>query len=117
MSADAPSVERIRSLVAEELPRLVAFRRDLHRHPEVGYEEVRTAGVIVRELAEAGVAHVGGLAGGTGVLAHVPGPGDCAVALRAAIARSTVWESAAGTRAKASAAAARNSVWGTVPGG
>ncbi|MFM8873421.1 MAG: M20 family metallopeptidase [Phycisphaerales bacterium] len=93
MSADAPSVERIRSLVAEELPRLVALRRDLHRHPEVGYEEVRTAGVIVRELAEAGVAHVGGLAGGTGVLAHVPGPGDRAVALRADIDALPILES------------------------
>ena len=93
MSADAPSVERIRSLVAEELPRLVALRRDLHRHPEVGYEEVRTAGVIVRELSEAGVAHVGGLAGGTGVLAHVPGPGDRAVALRADIDALPILES------------------------
>jgi|694.fasta_scaffold43150_2 amidohydrolase len=93
MSADAPSVERIRSLVAEELPRLVALRRDLHRHPEIGYEEVRTAGVIVRELTEAGVAHVRGLAGGTGILAHVPGPGSRAVALRADIDALPIVES------------------------
>ncbi|MBU3683503.1 MAG: amidohydrolase, partial [Phycisphaerales bacterium] len=93
MNAAAPSVERIRSLVAEELPGLVSLRRDLHRHPEIGYEEVRTAGVIVRELSEAGVAHVGGLAGGTGVLAHVPGPGDRAVALRADIDALPILES------------------------
>ena len=93
MSAAAHSIERIRSLVAEELPRLVALRRDLHRHPEVGYEEVRTSGVITRELTEAGVAHVGGLAGGTGVLAHVPGQGTRAVALRADIDALPIHES------------------------
>ena len=26
------------------LPELIAFRRDLHAHPEVGFEERRTAG-------------------------------------------------------------------------
>jgi amidohydrolase len=85
MSAAAPSIERIRTLVAEELPRLVALRRDLHRHPEVGYEEVRTSAAIRRELEDAGVPHVGGLAGGTGVLAHLAAPGERAVALRADI--------------------------------
>jgi amidohydrolase len=73
----------IRELVAAELPRLVALRRDLHMHPEIGYEEVRTSGVVVRELATAGIAHVGGLARGTGVLAHLPGRGARAVGLRA----------------------------------
>ena len=73
----------IRELVAAELPRLVALRHDLHMHPEIGYEEVRTSGIVVRELAAAGIAHVAGLARGTGVLAHLPGCGARAVGLRA----------------------------------
>ncbi len=75
--------ERLRALIADELPRLVALRHDLHMHPEIGYEEHRTAGVVVRELADAGVSHVAGLAGGTGVLGHLAGRAPRAVALRA----------------------------------
>ena len=67
------STERLRSMIAEELPRATACRRDLHMHPEIGYEERRTADVIRRHLTDAGVAFQGGLAGGTGTLAHLPG--------------------------------------------
>jgi amidohydrolase len=80
---DHPLADAIRTMVREELPSLVEFRRDLHMHPEVGYEEVRTSGAVLRELAARGIAHVGGLAGGTGILAHVPGRAARAVALRA----------------------------------
>lgn len=79
------SPERLRALIAEELPRAVAFRRDLHMHPEVGYEERRTASRIRESLDEAGIAHADGLAGGTGTLAHLPGGATHAVALRADI--------------------------------
>lgn len=58
-------------------------RHDLHRHPELGYEETRTSGVVRRELADLGIEHATGLAGGTGVLAHLPGGDAAAVALRA----------------------------------
>jgi amidohydrolase len=76
--------ERIRELVQRELPSLTALRRELHQQPEVGYEEVRTAERIRKELDAAGVRHADGLAGGTGTLAHLPGgnPGDAAIALR-----------------------------------
>ena len=72
-------------LIADELPSLVEIRHDLHAHPELGYEERRTSGVICRELERLGVAFQGGLAGGTGVLAHLPGgrAGEPAIALRA----------------------------------
>ena len=80
-----PAAEDIRTLVREELPRLVEIRHDLHMHPEIGYEEVRTSGVVLRELSDAGIAHVAGMARGTGILAHVPGSGPHAVALRADI--------------------------------
>jgi amidohydrolase len=72
--------------IAEGLPGLVAFRRDLHMHPEIAYEEVRTATRIREELAAAGIPFVAGLAGGTGTVAHLPGrDGNATVALRADI--------------------------------
>jgi amidohydrolase len=37
------------------LPRLVEVRHDLHRHPELGNREKRTAGVIARELQRLGL--------------------------------------------------------------
>jgi amidohydrolase len=81
----AISTDRLRTLIDAELEALVAIRRDLHAHPELGYEEHRTSGVIRRELEAAGIAHVGDLAGGTGVLGHLPGAGERAIGLRADI--------------------------------
>jgi amidohydrolase len=63
--------QRLRDLIAQELPDLIAIRRDLHAHPEVGYEEHRTSQVVQRELKKAGVEFVASLAGGTGVLGHI----------------------------------------------
>ena len=51
---------------------IVDIRHDLHAHPELGYAERRTNGVVRRELAIVSVEHVDGLAGGTGVLAFLP---------------------------------------------
>ena len=79
------STERLRQLITEESPRAVAFRRDLHMHPELGYEETRTAQKIRAALDDAGVKHADGLAGGTGTLGHLPGVATHAVALRADI--------------------------------
>ena len=74
------------TLPSEELQRLFELRHDLHAHPELGYEETRTSEVICRELTEAGIPFKSGLAGGTGVLAWLPGRNDDdAVALRADI--------------------------------
>lgn len=78
-----PATDRLRTLIAEELPSLVEIRHDLHRHPEIMYEEHRTSGVVQRELKTAGIEFRAGLAGGTGVAAHLPGAGAHATALRA----------------------------------
>lgn len=72
----------LQSIIKSMLPDLVAIRHDLHQHPELGYEEKRTSGVVCRELAAAGVEHVPGLAS-TGVLGHLPGAADKAIGLRA----------------------------------
>lgn len=51
---------------------LIATRRDIHAHPELGFEEVRTAGIVAAELARLGIAHRTGV-GRTGVLAEIKG--------------------------------------------
>lgn len=48
------------------------LRRDLHAHPELRFEEHRTADVVARELEDIGYKVVRGL-GGTGVVASLPG--------------------------------------------
>jgi len=75
--------DRVRALIAEELPGLIELRHDLHMHPELMYEEFRTADVVRRELSRAGTEFVPGLAGGTGTLAALPGSAATAIALRA----------------------------------
>ena len=59
------------------------IRRDLHRHPELGFREVRTSGKISDFLSELGIEHRSGVAE-TGVLGTIHGaaPGRT-VALRA----------------------------------
>lgn len=49
-----------------------ALRRDFHMHPELGFEEVRTSGIIARELRELGLEVSTGIAK-TGVIAHIEG--------------------------------------------
>ena len=62
---------------------LVAIRRDIHAHPELGMEEHRTAELVAQKLAGWGIeVHRGvGKTGVVGVLRN--GPGNRAVGLRA----------------------------------
>ena len=53
-------------------PHLVAIRRDLHAHPELGFEELRTAGIVAAELARLGIPHQTGI-GRTGVVGTITG--------------------------------------------
>lgn len=84
--AAVPSSEEIKVLVAGIEPEIREFRQDLHRHPELGYREFRTASKIVEALSSfAGWQIQTGMAE-TGVIATLgaekPGP---TVALRADI--------------------------------
>ncbi len=49
-----------------------ALRRDFHRHPELGFHEVRTAGIVARELNKLGLEVTPGIAE-TGVVATIEG--------------------------------------------
>ena len=51
---------------------LVQVRRDLHRHPELAYQEERTAGIVARRLTELGISVRTGVAR-TGVVGLLEG--------------------------------------------
>ena len=63
-------------------PDLTAFRRDLHKHPETGFELARTAGVIADTLRQAGLEVQEGIGGGL-VASLRRGSEDFALGLRA----------------------------------
>jgi amidohydrolase len=63
---------------------LTAIRRDLHAHPEIGFQEHRTSGIVAEKLAQWGVEVHRGI-GGTGVVGLLRGRGEGArrIGLRA----------------------------------
>ena len=64
-------------------PEMAAIRRDLHAHPELCFEERRTADVVAAKLTEWGISVHRGL-GTTGVVGTIKaGTSDRAIALRA----------------------------------
>ena len=79
----SPHTDQLRAFIQDEIESLIDIRRDLHAHPELMYEEHRTSGVVQRELQALEIPFKAGLAGGTGVLAHLDGHGDEAIGLRA----------------------------------
>jgi amidohydrolase len=50
LSSPAAVRARIDAIAAEIHPAIVEIRRDLHRHPELGFRETRTAGLIAERL-------------------------------------------------------------------
>lgn len=75
-AAIAPEIDRV-------MPRVVEWRRDIHRHPEVSNREERTAALVAAHLRELGLEVTTGIAhhGVVGILRGAePGP---VVALRA----------------------------------
>jgi len=69
---------------AQELAdELVAIRRDLHAHPELGFQEVRTARIVAEKLGALGYEVMSGV-GKTGVVGLLAGgqPGERTVLLR-----------------------------------
>ncbi len=66
-----PNIDRIEGYAEE----LTAIRRDLHAHPEIGFEEVRTSGIVADKLTQWGIEVHRGL-GGTGVVGVLKGKGS-----------------------------------------
>src|SRR5512145_470582 len=60
---------------------LVTLRRDLHQHPELAFQEVRTA-ARVREFLDGSALDIRGEVGGTGLLASTRGGRGKTVLLR-----------------------------------
>ncbi len=76
-----------RDRIAQFHDEMTAWRRDLHAHPEIGYEEHRTSEIVAAKLAEWGIEVHRGL-GGTGVVGVLrgikgAGHGNRAIGLRA----------------------------------
>jgi hippurate hydrolase len=66
-----PNIDRIEGYAEE----LTAIRRDLHAHPEIGFEEVRTSGIVADKLKQWGIEVHRGI-GGTGVIGVLKGKGS-----------------------------------------
>ena len=76
--------EQLLTEIAPYRAEISAIRRDIHAHPETGFEEVRTAGIVAEKLREWGVEVTEGV-GGTGVVGRIVGElaGQRAIGLRA----------------------------------
>lgn len=80
---------------SDDLSDLVALRRDLHAHPELGFEERRTSDIVAGFLAAEGLAVHRGL-GQTGVVGTLSrGQGNGAIMLRADMDALPMTEAAA----------------------
>ena len=75
----------------------VAIRHDLHAHPELGFEETRTAGIVAEKLRAWGVDEVHEGIGGTGVVGLIRGQhgGNRCIGLRADMDALPILEAAA----------------------
>src|SRR5258706_10927258 len=54
------------------LPEMIERRRDFHRHPELGFQEFRTSGIVAQELSKLGLEVRTGI-GKTGVVGLLEG--------------------------------------------
>ncbi|WCM89305.1 M20 aminoacylase family protein [Acidovorax sp. NCPPB 3576] len=61
--------------IAQYHPELTAFRRDLHAHPELGFEEVYTGARVKEALKVCGVDEIHDGIGRTGIVAVIRGQG------------------------------------------
>jgi amidohydrolase len=78
--------DRLKSDIDELVPDMVALRRDLHEHPELAFEEVRTSGIVAQRLRALGLEVQTGVAktGVVGLLRGGAGKADAkTIAIRA----------------------------------
>ncbi len=80
------NLDHLKSEIDERVPDLVAMRRDLHEHPELAFEEVRTSGIVAQRLRSLGLEVQTGIAktGVVGLLRGGASTGDAkTIAIRA----------------------------------
>jgi amidohydrolase len=77
-------MSELQAAIASYLPELTAFRRDIHAHPEIGLEEVRTSALVAESLKSWGI-DVTENVGKTGLVGTIRGnrPGERSIGLRA----------------------------------
>ncbi len=87
--------DRLKSDIDELVPDMVALRRDLHEHPELAFEEVRTSGIVAQRLRSLGLEVQTGVAK-TGVVGLLRGsasqPGAKTIAIRADMDALPIYE-------------------------
>src|SRR5256886_16925564 len=90
-----PETDRLKAEIDELVPGTVAMRRDLHEHPELAFEEVRTSGIVVQRLQALGLKVQTGIAK-TGVVGLLRGsaskPGAKTIAIRADMDALPIYE-------------------------
>ena len=91
-AVEAPLLADIERRVSAVEGRMIAWRRDIHQHPELSNQEHRTAKLVAEHLKKLGLEVTTGV-GGTGVVGLLKGalPGKV-VALRADMDALPVWE-------------------------
>jgi len=74
--SEAALAAKVRELVDRDEKRLTEIFLDLHQHPELGFQEVRTASLVAKEFQALGYeTHTGiGKTGVVGILKNGPGP-------------------------------------------
>ena len=66
----------IHNRIAEFHPEMTAWRRDFHQHPELGFEETRTSGIVAAKLRDFGADEVITGIARTGVVGVIRGQGS-----------------------------------------
>ena len=69
----ATTIEHLHDTIDEMMPGVIADRRWLHQHPELGYEEHKTAAFITNRLQAMGVEDIRTGIGGTGITGLIHG--------------------------------------------
>ena len=69
-----PSMELL-ALARRLHPDIAAIRQDLHRHPELSGQEVRTSGIVSETLTRLGIPHETRVGGMLGIVATIQGTG------------------------------------------
>ncbi|MDQ6661933.1 MAG: amidohydrolase, partial [Chloroflexota bacterium] len=85
----------LKSDIDELVPDLIAMRRDLHEHPELAFEEIRTSGIVAQRLKSLGLEVQTGIAK-TGVVGTLHGnvqkPDAKTIAIRADMDALPIYE-------------------------